>query len=730
MGNILKIWGVLRAKALISLLFLNSAALAGVQFERLENLPESLKANLTSQSFGSRVSELDFSQIKLNLNGSDRFSIELPGALRVYQQQMPVVPSVTHFIPRQEGYEAEVLLKVEKVEQSVGAIPLVKTPIPLWGEDLNFPAPTEGLFPGSFLKVVPSDKNTVAQIFPVQHNLGTGVTYLLKKASLWVRYIPKVISISGLQTSEGLIVTTKTLQASAEKLAAVQRNFHRVNSQIVFVEDLKEAESVSEEDLPDGYKNIENRDTVIHKYEAETGKGYDYELAKKITHYLQKRILAPGSQLRYVTILGNAEQVPPSYYFTLKAFHGMNKWGVTDQCYGSVNKCQQPRVALGRLPLSNEREVDAYLVKAKTYAAKKDAVSSELSLVAGKAFPNAEVYIGELGSLRTINDPSTNWVGVDKFFRTKFKYTPRDILPIATGGNQSRFVYALDHGKGNQWFVEHEYFTSEDISEAPSVENPNHPVVVSIACSNAAFDQTLTKEPIFANPRFGNESVGVTFLKAKGGPIAYWGEARPGLGSPVYEFDTHGNLDLKGSSYGIQLLEGLFERYHNKGKGRLGDFVLLAQRKFALENGNDMAEQGNAWSYFITTLLGDPTLTLPDRPDVGAENYALGFSATAFEISAGGRRHPFHQFVGPEEFALNFTAPGAVDATLFQWLESEFGSFMAEHVIEERFGIQGDVSINLGFKDEDSLGTYFLRLENKVGVPRERQVWFNVLPQE
>lgn len=732
MGTPLTFCRAFLAKALIIGFFSPTFAIAGIQFRNLETLPQSLTQRLDRTHQGQKIGNFEFSRLEFKFNGRDRFSVELPGASVVYQEGMPAVPSVTHLVPEKVGYTAEILLNVGQVEKSVGPIPLVKTPVPyIWGEVERFlPAPRNaGFFPGHFLKVLSSGKEAFAQVFPVQYDLATGEVIRLKDASLWVRYVPRVFTVPTpqLQTPEALIITSRELQAGAQNLARQQYELGKVFSDVVYVEDLANHPSLSEDNLPNGYKNSGERDQKVKPYDPNTGRGYKYELAKKIAKYLQDRMLSDGSKLRYVTILGNAEQVPPSYYFTLRAFSG-RKWGVTDQCYGAINQCKEPKVALGRLPLGTNLEVEAYLKKSKRYILRKDLPSKELSLVAGKAFPNAEVYIGELGTLRTIDSPQSDWVGVEKVFRTKFTYTPTNVKKLATGEFDSKFVYALDHGKGNQWFVEGEFFTSENINQAKAVEGSNSPVMISIACSNAAFDPTVTNEPIFANLEYGNESIGVSFLKANGGPIAYWGEARPGLGTPIYDFDLKGNLTLKGSAYGTQLLEGFFEGYQAKRKGRLGDFVLKAQRRFALESGNNMEEEGNAWSYFITTLLGDPTLILPDRPRSGDVSSPLAIAKTLF---TRGETMPFHTFTGPEELTLRFDSSSPVDATLFQWLlEAEFGAFETEQVIAEQKGITGEGTIPLKLLDKSSIGTYFLRLENTVGVPRERQVWFNVLPTE
>ena len=162
---------------------------------------------------------------------------------------------------------------------------------------------------------------------------------------------------------------------------------------------------ISEDDLPNGYKTKGAADDSVFPYNPKTGTGYNYELARKIAHYLQGK-MGEESATKFVTLLGDGSVIPPSYYFAARSGFGQH-FGVTDRCYAANTNCMNPKLAVGRLPFSALSDMENYLAKVRRWLSYAGTAPSELSLYGGKAI-HSDVYVGELGTLRTINSETAD----------------------------------------------------------------------------------------------------------------------------------------------------------------------------------------------------------------------------------------------------------------------------------------------------------------------------------
>lgn len=712
---------------LLTVLFLCKPLLAAIQFHRLESLPAALSAQVGQPTWSMRGQEkLDFSNLMLKQVSSKTFRVELPHAQYVLEAGQPRIPTVVRQLSVPQNHRAEILLSDVVAEESDGPIPLKKVPEPfIWG-DATFPSGQwNGYFPGKLFQAKQGQQTLYLNFFPTQVDAKTGRVIFIRSFKVWVNYVPEPYSttVHDVLLEPSLIVTSVVLKDSALKL----RDLHErmgMKSRVVFVEEINQTTSpVEETTLPQGYKNesaIEKEKVVVPWDEAKNT-GYNYSLARKVIQFI-RHWASSAVRFRYVTLLGDSTLVPPSYYFSLPSTF-YRKWGVTDQCYSSREDCLQPQWALGRLPFHTNEEVTLYLQKVNRYLDNKEVPSSELALLGGKAFPKSEVYVGELGALELIDSISANWKGVKKYFRTKGNYTTDTLLQLVRGELDSKFVYAVDHGVGNQLYVEREFVSSKQVLETKAVSHPSTPIVVSISCSNAAFDETLTKEAVFAAKKHGDVSVGTALLKAEAGAVAYWGSARVALGSPVYEFDSKGNLNFQGTDYGLQIQAKFFDQYVGRGSGRLGDLILGAQENYVLHSGNDMTSPANSWSYYIATLLGDPVLLLPVRKD--GETSVQKASAKDI-LQQDGFGIPQVEMKVPSVFSFNVESIKPVQGTLYHWIQNEFATFQGEEIVQEIPKVEGMGEVKFPLTSDSAIGVYFLRLENLEGVPRERQVWFNI----
>jgi hypothetical protein len=673
---------------------------------------------------------LEFSHPKAELLKGGRIGLGMVGASALLQAGEPQLPRYLRQFKIPNGFRAVATLEGAIVEESSEELSLPMTPEPYeWSPTphLKFLSAEKGrYFPGSFIQSTQFKDSLHITLYPVQWDRFTGKVLWLKRAELKISL--ELLEESVLESFElwgasSLIITSERLRSAAELLQKFHEEKLGVKSEIVTVEDIaKSTEPIGEEDLPEGYKTKEERDKTIVPYDPQTRAGYNYELSRRISAFLQSRM--SGSLLKSVTVLGDASLVPPSYYYAVVTPFTRN-YAATDRCYGAVKKCREPRLTLGRLPFSSEEEVKSYLDKANAWITSSQSTKSELGLYGGHAFASSDVYVGELGALRLLETENANWSQVRKVFQSNGKYTKEAVLDLSSGKQPSSHIYYLDHGNGNQWFVDRSrkvYVTSAEILEAQIPKEPVTPLVVSISCTNAAFDQDLLKEKILAGPESeGKVSIGVALLKSRAGAVAYLGSARSSIGQPVYRFDSKGNLSLVGTNYGMRLLEGVYESYQAIGHGTIGMHFLRASQSYIAETGGLSTAQ-DEWTYFIAQVLGDPLLPLPNRK-LQEKALPLAESTFLFDDSLG-FGVPLLKIALQKTFAITFESSSAVEATLMEVLRGPRGSYEGEKVISQQLVPAGKGQVPLTVPADAKSTQYFLRLENKEGVPRERHVMF------
>lgn len=653
--------------------------------------------------------------------------VSLPGTKALEVETLPELPYLERTYDLPAGAVGEVSWEISSAFKSDGPVPLKVLPeTEYWTSDPTFqlaPPGTGNWVPGRPVTLEISGGKARVRVYPLQWNRAT--QELVYIANLNVRidmHLPadnRRRSGSAAPTPplapSSVIVAPQTLKDGALLLQESHQRVHGLRSEIVWVEDLERSEpELAEADLPDGYKDRSQSDAVVTAYDPGTGKGYHYSLARKIAHYLQAR-LTTTSALRYVTLLGHGDLIPPSYYYSVRMGFGA-RFGVTDQCYASVQQCTEPRATVGRLPFDSVAQVKNHIAKVEAWVRASAGASSEVALFGGKGL-SGPFYIGELGVLRALSTIS-DWRGARKSFRTLGNYSAQSVDEVIRGEQNSPIVYSVDHGTGNRWHVERDWIAARDIAAISRKGAGTTPLIFSIACSNAAFDETTSKEEIFGDSRFGDLSVGVELLRSPAGAVSYFGSARASVGAPIFEVDPNGNLDLKSSNHGLKILDTALERYRQMGQGRLGDFALAAYAQYTGGPEAGLAKDRVRWTYFNTVLLGDPTLPMPVRSQREANE---GLASARDEIEAVFSGY-FPRLILPSDglVQVRFESPSEVRATLFR--QSMQSGIISESVVESgnyRAGLS-----DIAFRDPTGRNTYFLRLENAHGVPAERQVWF------
>jgi len=648
------------------------------------------------------------------------------------QFNRPRVPMLKYSFSVGSTVQAELSLVRPQLEATDQAIELARAEKPLvWGKksfEISDSRPGT-YFPGKLFEAHQEGNVVYVTVFPLQVEMATGRVLTLVAGSWSLRLQPKKPTTwSATGAAPAVILTSKKLLGSAQELQAFHAEKTGVKSDIETVEAIAEKEEpIALEELPDGYKSSELFDGIVKKWDSEKGTGYHFENARKIISYLKKRA-DQNPQFKYVVILGNSELVPPSYYFLQEETLGPPRTGVTDQCYSAGPLCLEPRLAVGRLPFRNEKEVAGYLKKARRWFENRAQVTSELSLYGGKAFKSSPFYIGELGTLVTVNHEKSDWHQVKKYFQTEGNFTKETIKKLVSNENQSRLVYYLDHGMGNRWYAGDEYLNSFEIAAMEPAPQSVPPVIVSVSCMNGAFDEHLLVDDavIEDSGKYGVASVGTSLLRSQAGALAYIGGARDGLGSPETEVDERGNVEVLGTSYGLQVFDGFVEAYRNNSADRLGDVLIQTLSQYAFKSGNDMTDINHRWTYWITELLGDPLMPV-ERGTKEVRAYSAAKSEFDFFDTTSG--FPRLEMDAKREELSQFPVGdvgGPVVAKVYQLKLSEDGFSGEELIKTEHLEDVKSAVVRLDTDKGLQPGQqYLIKLINKEGVPRENHIVFS-----
>jgi parallel beta-helix repeat protein len=451
-----------------------------------------------------------------------------------------------------------------------------------------------------FLRVYPF------QYLPRQHK-----AILLTRGELIIQYRLTTPSSSihdlSVISAENIIVTAPALYDSAQLL----KQFHEVegtSTAIVNTTWIYDSYASSDDPPYSGYKDatMTGKD-LIH--------GYNYTLAKKIISFLNATDVHP--HLKFVTILGNARVVPPSYYLDYNYLP-------TDFFYASPDLDIIPNFRIGRLPVNDSLQADHVIQKIKNWRGTTD-LFRKITVAGGKPFDTI-FDIGELISVDSINHGYFRGIKPMKCFRTDNTFNKDDLTQALQG--DTGLLFWICHGSGDAWYLIEDPLNTTDVMSLPS--NDQTPIVLSIACGNGAYDTHLCDLGFTI-------SAGESILLSDAGGIAYIGGARSNAGTPIFSLEN-GTLKIQKESYMAGMLMFTLKAY-NDGDTALGDLTFHAQQTYLTHN--DVTNIPDLYSYFSLVLLGDPALQLPERPtgeefkqpELSIEKPILSMDAVRFDRS-------------------------------------------------------------------------------------------------
>lgn len=504
---------------------------------------------------------------------------------------------------------------------------------------------------------------------------------------------------------EEVIITSEKLVQQAEEL----KEFHQslgVESEIVTVEDIWAGYPQAEDPPIEGYATGAHSDRVV---------GYNYTLAKKIISFLR------NCSAEYVTIFGDADVVPPSYY-------SYNRWKEelpTDYLYADPDYDMHAEFAVGRLPVSNADEAEKIVSKIKTWYSGLDEGTFSKAVVVGTnnlggthgLLPGGVAYIedveawqGELAAVHVAEH-------LQRFDCT---------LYMQSDGSRDRIKAALDdafsgryglvvhfgHGSSNGISIGGMLYTTRYLAEVGKLGDVL-PVVMSAGCKVAAYDDELLTEDSWINRwLYEGHTFSEMLLLHDAGGIAFIGFTRSTTLADYFYHSSHVTQEGYADNGFVSIDDDVrFAAYivmqiaDKLGTGRsLGEVFRDALNEYI----NDSA--GPTYLLLEAELLGDPTLQLPalvqkntPKPEVTVESQPVSIERPCRSVN--GERYcdgSIPKFVGGVDFSFD------------------------EPVVVKVFNLESKVSLllkvdstsALSFSHEES-GKYLLRASNG-----KRETWY------
>lgn len=334
--------------------------------------------------------------------------------------------------------------------------------------------------------------------------------------------------------------------------------------------------------------------------------GYDFDTALRIRTML--RSLLKEGKVDYLTILGDATYVPPSYYVAIEDGLGpFEMWLPTDYFYMAPNAEGDSfsfDINIGRLPVQTPENAVRMVEKFRRYrkVLHKDWFK-KATIMGGDPFDRD--YFGEMVTNDAVNKDYFKGMQIQRLFRTEGLYSTKPVLDCFREGKQG-FLWALGHGTGDALALEPGRVDAKDLMDLP--KNDYLPVVVSESCVNGAFDSRLVKTAYRSSHHFKDPlSFSEAVMNSEGAGIAYIGGVRINFGGWIKQYQK-GVLNIQYLYYTNGMVAHFFEAYA-KEPSTLGNLARSAMLQYMKEDW--MLYYTHAKTFFGFTFQGDPTIRLP-----------------------------------------------------------------------------------------------------------------------
>ncbi|NPA98629.1 MAG: hypothetical protein GXO43_04550, partial [Crenarchaeota archaeon] len=442
--------------------------------------------------------------------------------------------------------------------------------------------------------------------YPVQYNPVTNTILYIDKASVYVNY-PAPTPIYYAEKSL-LILTTDKLVGTLGKLV----DFYKSKGYNVTV--------VTTSYIWKNYKPINNiteypgfyKPGFEDSYYKIIAKTYNWTLALKIIDYLNKTL----GNYDNLLIIGNTSDIPPSFYYHYKLFDPYNNWVPTDYFYASPDLDLAPNIYVGRIPFSNPVLVGKVIQKIIAWYSSSASRSRDLYMTGGYPF-GLSLMFGESAISMMNLKGQLSMFRVHMLTRTSMNYDRGSVLSILSGDKNALWYFALCHGSGtalgDRRIIRKNNIPSmvfELLASVADLEsmrtNPSVPIVSSVACMNAAWDNNVPS-PYFRPPTFGE-----AILLSPAGGIAYVGSARVAAEIGIMFYLLNGVEQV--IYYGATFLHYNILKAYGSLMGRTNETTLgYVVDKGILDylSSTPTIDQYVLGEAFKLSLLGDSNLILP-----------------------------------------------------------------------------------------------------------------------
>ncbi len=446
----------------------------------------------------------------------------------------------------------------------------------------------------------------IVRYYPVQYDPMTGTLFYIDKASVYIEY-PRPMPVAYAEKSI-LILTTDKLVGNVTKLADFYKskgyNVTIVTTNYIW-KNYKPINNITQ--YPGFYNPLFN-----DSYYNIIAKTYNWTLALKIIDYLNTTL----GKYDNLLIIGNASDIPPSFYYHYKFFDPYNNWVPTDFFYASPDLDLAPNIYVGRIPFSNPEIVSDIIDKIINWYKSGITNSRDIYLSGGYPF-SLSLMFGET-ALSTMNlFGQLSMFRVHMLTRTSLNYNRQAVLSILSGEKKALWYFALCHGSGtalgDKLIINTgsgtitAFETLASVNDLLSMKNNAAiPIVSSVACMNAAWDNNVPTY-WFRYPSFGE-----AILLSPAGGIAYIGSARVAaeLGVMFMIYNGIETVQYFGATYLhyniLKAYASLMGRTNETSLGYVVDKGILDYLASA-----PMIDNYVLGEAFKLSLLGDSNLILP-----------------------------------------------------------------------------------------------------------------------
>jgi hypothetical protein len=335
--------------------------------------------------------------------------------------------------------------------------------------------------------------------------------------------------------------------------------------------------------------------------------------AARLRDYLTERW--QGGNLKYVILAGDAGELPTRYVHATVNIEAEQVYEEADvlsdlyfadldgdwdpdgdEAYGELDDPADllPDVAIGRLPVENAFEVQAYADKILSYERyPRDDYQDKLMLSAGYA--GMGIYASQGLELLVVPELPEH-LQLTRLYEDWEEHDGAEDLTADSWSEAFADGHAVVYhmGHGNEQTVG-PLLTVDDVAAIDNAERPS--VLVTCECLGGRFDYEES------------DSSGETFVKGGTGGVIYMGSTHLGIGFPSFSIIMQ------------DLAVSMYERLD--APTTMGDAVRQVMREYSTEEALHSEANVDRWTSLVSVVLGDPTLQLytdiPERTYIDGE---------------------------------------------------------------------------------------------------------------